>query len=1064
MAISRNYNYNESTRPKLSRNIYDHIYDSKSESNSVFASTGGGYVSTSVVGGEMAPIEDFVGAINATDLTPGQDGVRGLVPAPVVGDAMKFLQGSGGWVRIPAFEWFTEFPSNSTTKTGLQMNGDLNVTQTLSAQTLRVEGAAHFWSLLVDEAKANGGSIYVSPALFEVDYVAAGERYSVSGSVMNNILSQRDDIAQVFSENNVTCVNTKRAYMRCDDNQKRTRNECIPGDMMRCHTFNLDGFYAGQTYNNIGNKDYWTFVVEVSNGAVDYTLPDGTVQKCFWIDLADYLELSGGGIVPLGSSLDWTGNVIIDPNQNTDINLHDLKVQAQRTYNGSTTADNETGSTSDYIDIIASIYGMSDTISYVANGTPSGTRSSSISQDTFDQYTLLQVQYGLNQITTGEGDTYNDGIDAVNMSNLIMDETLGNDIPTQSDLDSADSLTYDILGTDAPGDIYFTEEESEEVTSSGMNRAPVYRAAVSNATGSAQGNEKWLFGYCGTRGFALEVGDQLASFGHLFDGGRMDAIVISAITPIDSTLTAPAIAQYVGINEFGEQLGKFRTTAIAANGNSFQGSLLVTHNGTLMDINERINLFITDLNTGLETVGIHLDGENSLMKLIGSVEIRQHDGNNYDTLTVWDSNSNKKVEITPKSIPALSSIQSNLVMEQNNTLPIATYYKKWNKTNSDGYIDSEWNQALFDGSTGTRHWKYWLNSATKTFTTEVSLGDLVSGDQLTIGSTQFSLDCPILSSSSSSGSVDIDDSANALSNDNPQKYNARDGQEITSFIMRIKRNGSYITGATTDIKNNYAQYLNENLIKLKSKNININITEGIKINNQSTITIGSGNYYAGNYSVEFSFTLKYAGIFKDFVSKKNEVANPWMSTTSTFTGSIHTTIQRSTANADAFMQIGNNGLAFSMGANKLMYASDSAMKFNWKSSSWLGTPSDGVGIEFSNDYGLQIKKNVKTYSAASNSIDAYVDVAIINCSGRTSVSVTLPSAANYGNGRMIELICTNTNSLTNGYNSVTITSSSSVFGKNHNVTVTYGDSPQYTGIYWDNTFKFVAAGSIWYEL
>ena len=1024
MAISRNYQYQESTRPKLSRNIYDHIYDNKSESNSVFATTGGGY-SISQVGGALVDISDFSGA------TASSNGERGLVPQPLAGQQDYFLQATGAWVDIPAYRWFEEFPSNSTTKTGLSINGDLNVGDTLSVQTLKVEGAAHFWSLLVDEARANGGSIYVSPALFEVDYVdSTGTSYPVSGNEMQTILNQRSDIATALSENGITHIHTQRAYMRCDDNSRRTRNECVIGDMMRCHTFNLDGIYAGQTYQNVSNKEYWTFVVNVSDGTVDYTTADGSTVKCFWIDLADYAISSGGRQYSLETEFWYEGGITIDPNQNTDIDLTDLKRQAGRTYNGITTVDTEYGDvTTELINQICSIYGIEPTLVNMTGASPN--RSSSSSSDEITSFDLVQLQSGLNQITGGVPDTYNDDMDAANLSGLILDNSLATSIPTENDLDAADGLAYDILGLDQSGTTYYTEEEGEERTSSGMRRAPAYSPS-SSSSGSTQ--ESWLFGY-GT--FDLAVDDQLASFGHLFDEDRMDAIIISAITSPDMTLTAPSIAQYVGINRFGEQLVQFRTTALAANGNEFQGSFLVNNNGTLMDVNEKIDLFMTDLTSGLETVGIHLDGENSRIRLVGSVEIRQHDANDYDTLTVWDSSSNKKVEISPKTVPALSSIQTNIVMEQNNVLPTAAYNSTWYS------ITKEYKRPL---GFNNNYWMYTLTGSSGTFVSEIGIGDLSSGDQVTIGGGGWILSCPLLVSGSN-GTTNVTD---------------RTGQEITSFVMKLKRNGTYITGANVDIKNSSST---SNYMPSSTALASDSIAIVVPVNLMSTFTVGSGNYSAGSYSIEFTLVFKYCGIYKEVCKRSQEIANPYMITNSTLTGNVNTTIQKSSATADAFMQIGSNGLAFSMGANKYMYASDSAMKLNWKSSSWSGTPSSGVGIEFSNDYGLQILKNVKTYSSQSNTIDSYVDVGIINCSSRTSVTITLPSAANYGNGRIIELLFTNTSSLTNGYNSITISSSSSVNTKNHTINVTYGqDSYVYTGTYWDGTFKFISANSSWYEL
>ena len=1051
MAISRNYNYNESTRPKLSRNIYDHIYDSKSESNSVFASTGGGYVSTSVVGGEMVPIEDFVGAINATDSTQGQDGVRGLVPAPVVGEAMKFLQGSGGWVRIPAFEWLQEFPSNSSNKTGLTVvnpngqPGNFNVPGILSTQTLRVEGAAHFWSLLIDETKASGGQIYISPALFEVDYVGGTTQYAVSSSQVQTILTNREDWQHIFSENNVTQVVAQRAYMRCDDNEKRTRNECEIGDMMRCHTWNLDGVYAGQTYDNIGNKEYWTFVVATSDGYVWYNTETGTESssapsdtngwvKVFWIDLAYRLQTSSG-YLNFGSSVTWSGDVY-DNNQDqpTGVDLTELIKQAKKTWNGTTTTSDvspTTGTPSDYTNmIVGNIYGVAGVLDSI-NGAYS-TRSAAItSNNEITSFDLAQIQSGLNKIANGTTDSFIDGLDEANMSSIILNETIDtNEIPSDSDLNDAEDISFNILGLSITESPLYSEAEAATLTSDGMSNTPM-RAAASGSNSQAF----WYFGY---GKWGLEAGDHLAAFGNVFNDNRMNAIIISAIDPIDTTILAPAIAQYVGINEFGNQLEKYRTSVLAASGNYLQGSFKVVNNGALIDVNERIDLLINDINTGLAKVGIFLDGDNSQIKLVGSVEIRQHDSSNYDTLTVWDSSSNKKVEITPKAIPSLSTMEgNNIPMEQNYGLTTSNYSNTWYS------ISSNMHRRL-----GNNDWVYTLNNATATFTISAPIGTFAVGDTFSIGGGNWTLRCPI-TFDGRNGSVQVTD---------------RTGQQISSFMMYVKRNGTTISSATVDLKGNsrYSTYMPTGT-DLTTNNIVIGIPTNIYASSQTIAISAGGTYQPGAYSVEFVIGLKYGAVYTDlYAGRQNKINNPIMRTVSSFTGTVNATITKA---ANSFMQIGNNGLAFSMGTNKLMYASDSAMKLNWYNSSWGETNSGGVGISFSDTAGMQIIRNVQTYSSSSNTLQPYDDFVILDCSGKTSISITLPSASAYGKGRILEIVTKNRSSSFTG-----VTVNTAVM-KNNTVTIEEMDennnwytSYRIRGTYWDGTYKFINDGTIWYEI
>lgn len=1044
----KGYYVDESTRPKLPRNIYDYVYQSSSESTSLFASSGG-YTNISQVGTPMPEISVFTGA------TSEADGTSGLVPAPVVGDQLKFLQGTGAWIDIPAYRWLQEFPSNSTTKTGLTIvnpNGrpaDFNVTGTLSTQTLKVSGSAHFWSLVIDEAKANGGNIYVSPALFEVDYVGTGETYPVSGNAVKTILQNRPDISGVFTSNNIASVHTTRAYMRCDDGERRTKNECEPGDMLRCKQFNIQA----NVYENVSNKDYWTFVVAVSDGAVDYNTGSETV-KCFWIDLADYLITSSNGRVPFNSSLEYTGGITVDPGQTDNIDLTTLKQQAQRTWTGSTSVDSEYGTVTDEIrNYVLGIYGVASLINSVASNP---TRSLQLDNDALDgnytEFELNQIKAGLNTLITGNTVIDNEELDASNIASMILDGELTYiDDSDDTNLDNSKSMTLKILGVNEEMPIEFTDEESEETTPGGMNREPttfisgqeseethMLRSATLRAGSGSDYNWQtdpdyttWQFGYGVLN---IEPGDHLASLGHLYDEDRMGAIVIAAgPIPIDNDLESPSIAQYANINRFGDIISKFRTTALAKNGNEFTGSFLVNHEGTLMDVNERINLFITDLNTGLETVGIHLDGENSTIKLVGSVEIRQHSTDSYDTLSVYDSSNNKKVEITPKAIPALTDLSSTLTIPANNGIQATNFNTTYSGSSNVSKTEEHSNSILWGAIQWGKYYHYELKNASHTFTTTCELGNLVSGDYLTIGSGTFTF-------------------RNDMFFNGQNATIDRTGQTINSFYMRIKRGSTTVW--TVDLKSNFTM---PSATQLASSNFIINIPSNMKARTSINTS--------GSYSVEFSFAFTFKGAIDD----TNNWANPKFSIDSVFVGSFNSMIERSTASNDAFMQIGNNGLAFNMGANRYMYAGgtspNAAMKFNWYNNSWTNANAEGVGISFNDTAGMQIIRNVRTLSAASNTLQLYDDYVILDCSGKTSISITLPSAANYGKGRILEVVTKNRSSSFTG-----VTGLSGVVMKNHTFTGVGTDPSEgwqnssVSGTYWDGTYKFINDGSTWYEI
>ena len=66
-----------------------------------------------------------------------------------------------------------------------------------------------------------------------------------------------------------------------------------------------------------------------------------------------------------------------------------------------------------------------------------------------------------------------------------------------------------------------------------------------------------------------EVGDAVAQLGNSSDTTRQNAIIISAYQGIDTSVEAPSIVQYKGINDY--DLRPFQYNVIAANGNVFRG-------------------------------------------------------------------------------------------------------------------------------------------------------------------------------------------------------------------------------------------------------------------------------------------------------------------------------------------------------------------------------------------------------------------------------------------------------------------------------------------------------------
>lgn len=136
----------------------------------------------------------------------------------------------------------------------LTVQHNLTVNETATITNLIVTGAAHFFKVIIDEIKAAGGAIVVTPADgFTVDLV---ENITING------------------------IPGKRLYWRVSDGQKARTNKWHALDQALCKTDNLAN---GTTYN-ASNKFYWSLVAAVSSQPVEKTI-DGNAADCHYIDI-----------------------------------------------------------------------------------------------------------------------------------------------------------------------------------------------------------------------------------------------------------------------------------------------------------------------------------------------------------------------------------------------------------------------------------------------------------------------------------------------------------------------------------------------------------------------------------------------------------------------------------------------------------------------------------------------------------------------------------------------------------------------------------------------------------
>ena len=1039
--------YNSYDRTKLARNKYGVI-----NNYSTLGTTA--YYNDNPVGGTMVDLKDFRGA------TRTEDGVRGIVPAPLAGMNTWFLQGSGGWVRIPAFDWITDFPeSDGLEKTGIQVNGDLNVTDTITTMNLEVQGAAHFWSLIIDEVKAQGGQVLVSPSMFKVDYVGKVVSYNIfeQNSPLIELIAARTDIYNILKANNVEAVRCRRLYQRCDDGKMAIENECQIGDMMRCRQFNIK---PGE-YRNISNTDYWSFVC--NTGEEPYTDEDGNTYEAFFIDLAFTLRKEDGHNIPLGSKLYLDGRDPDLPSGFVEItDALELKRVSQETWDGTRSVDDEffeneewtsiqetvikvrglddqvqdiTGKAAnnnlydndkylqkakDYLDIALNGGTVDDTDSTNAFGRMStldatsmvlfGMPSDDISNEP-DGLLLKQAEKGVSAIlgnTASQNMSYGLSIGTTKFNKItlaentrierefiVVDEvkdyidgqeqviyhpgqvlTPGTeithdlnvvDIKEETDIKEFNPSTPTILTPVTP-EVENVVNTHTEDTQTGINRDynEWEKIDVSEVT-------EWQFGYVGYYpNFRIKSGDALACLGHLYNVDRQNAIVLSSTNPIDPELEAPAMAQYSHIGIFGESISKFRQTAIAANGNEFIGSFLVNYNDTYLDINEKINMMIMDIETGLENVGIHLDGENSTITLVGSIDLRQHSQDSYDTLNLYDNIGIKRVEITPFDIPKRGDPGSQIV---NGKYVFNTINE--NKTAPSAYIDydtSMWNW-IPNWLGNTDHYYYTLKNFIITLTTSVNIGYLDAGYELDLRDLQLKLNMPAYF-------VGSDHVTNRGWND----------QEITSFTYSLKKDG-------------VAQPINgKTIIPITGFQTSGIDTESVTLF-QSLVLDNYDVKQSGTYTVEVNLGVKVYG----YIDRTKGANNPYFTFRCNLSGSLSTTMNRIQQNDVAYdghkLTIGTNGFELVIDNDKHLYAADDAIELQWGSNYITLDSTRGMYIrkdviEVENG----IVKHGNDVISRTGQLGITSEIVFCRISTTNSYTITLPDPTEFGLFRTITIL------------------------------------------------------------
>lgn len=185
-------------------------------------------------GGNVSGVK-FIGDVEADNVTTTSLDASSASISELLGDTLDFSSGEFDSADIK------EALINALTS------------GTITTDFLNVTKQAHFFELIIDQIKAAGGAIILSPADgFKVDKVG----------VISSGTSQ-----------------TFRLFWKASNGQRARKNMWLPGDQAICQTFNAA---VGSSYNVV-NKYYWAVVLDagsVSLGGEEYNYIQLSTDMC----------------------------------------------------------------------------------------------------------------------------------------------------------------------------------------------------------------------------------------------------------------------------------------------------------------------------------------------------------------------------------------------------------------------------------------------------------------------------------------------------------------------------------------------------------------------------------------------------------------------------------------------------------------------------------------------------------------------------------------------------------------------------------------------------------------
>ena len=123
-----------------------------------------------------------------------------------------------------------------------------------------------------------------------------------------------------------------------------------------------------------------------------------------------------------------------------------------------------------------------------------------------------------------------------------------------------------------------------------------------------------------------EIGDEIAMLGYrgTDDNNRQNAIYISAYSSLDTTLQAPFICQYKGINDFN--LSNHKYTWFAANSNNIRGSLQIETGENVEDL---VNIYGVEISSPLGNVFTTNETSTNLTAIITQSNLAVPENSSY---------------------------------------------------------------------------------------------------------------------------------------------------------------------------------------------------------------------------------------------------------------------------------------------------------------------------------------------------------------------------------------------------------------------------------------------------